>query len=123
MINNNYNIGTDIEEVSRFACKTLENDYKFLSRIFTSNELDYCYKNINPETHLCARFCAKEAVIKALSGLNISDVYYKDIEISKFENGRPYVILEKYPNLDIKTSISHCKKYATATVIINKGEH
>lgn len=115
---NNISVGTDIEEISRFECKTLENDKDFLERIFTSKELEYSYKSRNYAQHLCARFCAKEAVIKALSYFEINDVYYSDIEILKRENGSPYVVLEKYPKLSIKISLSHCKTYATATVII-----
>ena len=35
----NISIGTDIEEIKRFADKTLEKDSAFLNRIFTSKEL------------------------------------------------------------------------------------
>jgi holo-[acyl-carrier protein] synthase len=34
--------------------------------IFTEQERDYCAGQPRPEEHLAARFCAKEAVIKAL---------------------------------------------------------
>ena len=61
-------IGVDIEDISRFNNKTLENDSVFLEKIFTQNELEYCYKQKNYASSLAARFCAKEAVIKALSG-------------------------------------------------------
>ena len=60
----------------------------------------------------------KEAIIKALYPLNITNVYLKDIEILNTENGIPYVKIKKYPNLNIKISLSHSKKYATATAII-----
>ena len=38
------NIGVDIEDNSRFENKTLKKDEKFLRKIFTQNELDYCYQ-------------------------------------------------------------------------------
>ena len=41
-------IGVDIEDISRFLSKTLENDSKFLYRIFTQNEIDYCFQAKNP---------------------------------------------------------------------------
>ncbi|MBQ3311163.1 holo-ACP synthase [bacterium] len=110
-------IGTDIEDISRFKNKTIENSRVFLEKIYTQNELAYCFKTALPEQHLCARFCAKEAVIKALSDFKIDDVFYKDIEILNRNGGAPYVVLNKYPNLQIKVSISHCKTYATATVL------
>ena len=60
-------IGIDIEDVSRFENKEIDKDSKFLSRIFTQNELEYCFKNKNYAQSLSARYCAKEAVVKALS--------------------------------------------------------
>ena len=81
-------VGVDIEEISRFAFKTLEKDSAFLNRIFTKNELDYCIKKANPAPHLTARFCAKEAVVKAMSNL-----YNKLIPYSKIVNR--YIIIKK----------------------------
>lgn len=113
----NISIGTDIEENSRFADKTPENSAAFLEKIYTPSELEYCFSSKQPQNHLCARFCAKEAVVKALSEFGIKDVYYSDVEILKSESGAPYAKIEKYPDIKIKLSISHCKKYSTATAI------
>ncbi len=113
----NISIGTDIERIERFENKSRENDSHFLNKIFTEKELDYCFKNKQYAQHLCARFCAKEAVVKALTDFNITDVYYKDIEILNRENGSPYCIISKYPDIKIKITLSHAKDYATATVI------
>lgn len=112
--------GTDIEENSRFAGKTLEKDRHFLEKIYTLPELKYCFSKAKPEQNLCARFCAKEAVVKALSDFNITDVYYSDIEILNEENGKPNAKILKYPDIKIKISMSHCKAYSIATVIIFK---
>ena len=117
----NFAIGTDIEEIERFTDKTLEQDEKFLRKIFTQKELDYCFKDKQSASHLCVRFCAKEAVVKALSQFNISNVYYSDIEILNHENGLPYCIMAKYPNIKVKISLSHSKTYATATVLCFNG--
>ncbi len=113
----NLAIGTDIEEIERFENKTIEQDEKFLRKIFTQKELDYCFKDKQSAAHMCVRFCAKEAVVKALSQFGISDVYYSDIEILNRENGSPYCIIKKYPNITIKISLSHAKTYAVATVL------
>ena len=101
----NFAIGCDIEEISRFENKSLEKDIDFLNRIFTQKELDYSYKNKNYASHLCARFCAKEAVIKALSEFEINDIYYSDIEITNKENGAPVAQIGKYPEIKIKVSL------------------
>lgn len=115
-----FSIGCDIEENSRFQGKTLEKDIDFLNHIFTRRELEYCYANKNYAQHLCVRFCAKEAIIKALSEFNINDVYLSDIEILKKENGAPYVLISKYKNIQIKISLSHSKNSSIASVILIK---
>ena len=115
---NNFAIGTDIEEINRFENRTLENDKNFLDKIFTAKELEYSFKTGIPAQHLCARFCAKEAIVKALSNFKIKDVFYSDIEILRHEDGAPYTKIQKYPDLDIQISLSHCKTYATAVAFI-----
>ena len=112
----NFALGIDIEENSRFENKSQE----FLNRIFTKNELDYSKKSKKYSQHLCARFCAKEAAIKALYTLGIEDVYLSDIEILNKPNGVPYIIIRKYPNLKIKVSLSHAKTHSVANVLIAK---
>ena len=110
-------IGVDIEDISRFKNK----DIKFLERIFTKNELDYCLKNLAPEKNLCARFCAKEAVIKALTNLHDKTIPYNKIEILKHENNVPYVniLIDELKKYNFSLSISHEKEKAIAFVIIN----
>ncbi len=116
----NISIGVDIEEISRFEGKERGKDANFLARIFTEKELDYCYKNKNYASHLCGKYCAKEAAVKALTNFNINNVYYGDIEILNKDNGIPFVNLPKYPDIKFKVSVSHSKLYATATVLALK---
>lgn len=109
-------IGIDIEDISRFEGKTLEDDKFFLKRIFSEKELEYCFSNSNPAQHLCARFCAKEALIKALSDKSLE---LNKIEVLKNEDGKPYLnLVEKYRNLKTEVSLSHCKTYACASVLV-----
>ena len=107
-------IGCDIEEISRFENKK----ELFLNKIYTKSEQEYCAGFSDSAPHLAVRYCAKEAVVKALNDFNIKDVYYSDIEISNNSDGAPYVTIKKYPNLKIKISLSHSKSYATATALI-----
>lgn len=60
-------IGTDIVEISRIKNAVAKWGERFLRKIFTENEISYCYKKKDPFPHLAVRFAAKEAVIKALS--------------------------------------------------------
>ena len=101
----NISIGTDIEEIKRFANKTLEKDSAFLNRIFTSKELEYSFKSKTSAHHLCARFCAKEAVFKALSSAGYDNIFISQIEVYNDEKGCPRIILLT-PDIKVKVHIS-----------------
>ena len=118
-------IGTDIIEVSRIEKLIKDKGDKFLNRIYTQNEIEYCEsKGLNKYQHYAGRFAAKEAVFKVLNGETDSgnSLIFKNIEILNKNDGAPYVnILDNImidcfdKNVDI--SISHIKKYATATAV------
>lgn len=115
--------GIDIIEIERVKQSIEETDGKFCERVYTEKEMEYCEsKKIQKYQHYAARFAAKEAVLKAISQLLESkfDIEWKEIEILNDEDGRPYVnILKKGINIDnIDISISHCKTYAVASVVV-----
>ena len=107
-------IGVDIEDISRFSGKSNE----FLNRIFTPLELEYCMKYSKPESHLAARFCAKEAVVKALTALEILSVSYNEIEVFHNENKCPQIRILKQldKNIVFQLSLSHDRSKAIAFV-------
>lgn len=107
-------IGVDIEDISRFKDKSSE----FINRIFTQAEIEYCNKFSEPQSHFAVRFCAKEAVIKALSVFSIHISEYKAIEIYTDENKCPNIrILKKLEkNFKFELSMSHDKTKAIAFV-------
>ena len=110
-------VGVDIEDISRFKDKSKD----FIERIFTPFEIEYCQKFSNPESHYAVRFCAKEAVIKALSPFGIHIAEYNSIEIYKDENNCPQVRILKDLEKDIRfeLSLSHDRTKAVAFVIAN----
>lgn len=115
--------GVDIIEIERIKQSIEETDGKFCERVYTQKEIEYCEsKKTQKYQHYAARFAAKEAVFKAISQLLDSkfDIEWKDIEILNDENGRPCVnLLKKDINIDdIDISISHCKTYAVASVVV-----
>ncbi|MCJ7509240.1 MAG: holo-ACP synthase [candidate division Zixibacteria bacterium] len=118
-------IGVDITDISRFAKLNPKKDRLFLSRIYTSAEIQYCFSKAKPAQHLAARFAGKEAIVKALKGLEIA-AYYKQIEISNDESGVPKAelkdkkILNKF---DILLSLSHCEDKAIAFAIAHKKKN
>lgn len=116
--------GTDIIEINRIKESIEKLGDVFLNRIFSQNEIDYCESKKNQKyQHYAARFAIKEAAFKALSW-KISDKYsinWKDFEVENNVQGKPIlkvrgIDLEDIENIDI--SISHCKEYAVANVIV-----
>lgn len=117
------NCGTDIIEVCRIKESIERKGDKFLNKIYTEKEIEYCNsKNNMKYQHFAARFAAKEAIFKAISNM-LKDKYeitWKDVEILNDENGRPYVhfLNNDYNIKQIDISISHLKEYAIANCII-----
>lgn len=116
--------GIDIIEIDRIRQNIEKLGTKFLDRVFTKKEIEYCEsKKGQKYQHYAARFAAKEAAFKAISW-KIDDKYavcWKDFEILNDEQGRPklYVLSVDLKGIeDIDLSISHCKQYAVANVTI-----
>ncbi len=115
--------GTDIIEIKRIKESIEELGDKFLNHVYTDKEIKYCEsKKSQKYQHYAARFAAKEAVFKAISGRlkNKYAIGWKNIEVINDENGRPYIYfldteIKEIEEIDI--SISHCKAYATANVV------
>ena len=115
-------IGTDIIAISRFAKSLSKHGDKFLDKIFTKKEQQYCKKYADSTPRFAARFSAKEAVSKAL-GTGFNELLsFLDIEITNDEKGKPHVILSDkvknhFGSPSFEISLSHGKESATATVI------
>lgn len=116
--------GIDIIEIDRVKQNIEKLGTKFLDRVFTKKEIEYCEsKKGQKYQHYAARFAAKEAAFKAISW-KMDDKYavcWKDFEILNDEQGRPklYILAVDLKGIeDIDLSISHCKQYAVANVTI-----
>ena len=114
--------GVDIIEVDRIKADIESMGNRFLNRVFTDREIEYCEsKKVQKFQHYAGRFAAKEAAFKAVSK-EINDkwsVSWKDFEVVNDEQGRPKLNfqnfnIDKFESVDI--SISHCKSYAIANV-------
>lgn len=119
----NISCGTDIIEIERIKNSINELKDKFVDRIYTKKEIEYCESKNNAKyQHYAARFAAKEAVFKAISE-HLDGKYnieWKNIELTNDENGRPkieFVNIEIKELLQIDISLSHCKEYAVANVV------
>ena len=114
--------GTDIIEVERIKDGIENIGDKFLNRIYTQKEIEYCENKKNQKYQsYAARFAAKEAIFKAISK-KLNDKYeigWKDLEILNDEQGRPQVKIKGVQKENVDISISHCKNYAVAMVVMS----
>lgn len=120
--------GNDIVELGRI--RNCLKHKRFLEKYFSSEELKYFNTLKDCVPSVAANFAAKEAFSKAL-GTGIRDFLLKDVSILRDDLGAPYFnftheletkILSA--GLSATVSLSHCKEYATAVVILYnfKGE-
>ena len=116
---NTLKTGIDLIEVERFRKQNPEIRKRFIERVYTEREREYCKDN---EQHLAGHFAAKEAVAKAL-GCGIGEISWQEIEILNDEMGAPELHLhgkaaERAERLGLtlwSVSITNLKEYAAAT--------
>ena len=84
--------GIDIIEIDRIKSSIEDLGDKFINRVFTDNEIEYCEsKKKQKYQHYAGRFAAKEAAFKAISKM-LDDKYsvcWKDFEVINDAQGRP----------------------------------
>ena len=122
----NIKCGTDIIEISRIKKSIEDLGEKFLNKIYTKEEIEYCESKKNQKyQHYAARFAAKEATFKALSEKldGKYDLCWKDYEIKNSKEGKPVLTINKSNKFteeieSIDVSLSHCKEYATAIAVV-----
>jgi holo-[acyl-carrier protein] synthase len=123
-----YGIGIDLVENIRIERIVKKWGPKFLNRIFSEGEIEYCARHAQSSIHYGARFAAKESFLKAL-GIGLGKgVKLHDIEVVSDENGKPSLMLcgeakaeiKKRKIVNIHLSLTHTKNYASAIVILEK---
>jgi holo-[acyl-carrier protein] synthase len=72
-------IGLDLLEIDRLE-RALARRPRLAGRLFTQAERDYAASRARPGQHLAARFCAKEAVAKAL---RLEAWSWQDVEVDR----------------------------------------
>ena len=112
-------VGIDLIDVNRI--EKLMHNQRFLQRIYTEGELEYCFRKRFPERSLAARYAAKEAVGKAL-GTGIMNRYlrWKDVEVVR-TTGKPTVKLhgpaaQVLQDAVFELSLTHTDHQAAAMV-------
>jgi holo-[acyl-carrier protein] synthase len=113
-------IGIDLLEIERLEA-ALERRPRLAERLFTDGEREYAAGKARPGQHLAARFCAKEAVAKALG---LEQWAFRDVEIVA-TGAAPEVRLSgaaaaRAAELDrrVAVSLTHSDTTAAATAIL-----
>ena len=119
-------IGIDLVENARIRGSLERFGDRFLSRIYTEGEREYCKKCANPEIHFAARFAAKEAAFKALGTGWAAGVKWKDVEVKRLPSGKPelhlhgeaLVIATSLGATRFHVSLTHDQSISSAVVIL-----
>src|SRR6266850_412759 len=82
-------IGIDVIQNERIRDSIQRFGDRFLNRIYTEGEMEYCKKCAQPDIHYAARFAAKEAAFKALGTGWAAGVKWKDVEVERLKSGKP----------------------------------
>ena len=114
-------IGTDIIEIERIRQVITRGCDRFLTRVYTKDELRIYGHHAHS---LAASFASKEAVMKLL-GTGNRGVAWREIETLYHPTGKPLIKLNGRAKIqaaklglkEIDGSLSHSREYATATAI------
>jgi holo-[acyl-carrier protein] synthase len=118
-------IGVDVAEVAAFEALPFDQHHAFYRRMFSPDEIAYCRSQAAASRHFAARFAAKEAAVKALSG--VVELGYWQVEVVRNAVGAPALRfwnenrtdaadeLDAYRSL---LSLSHTDALATAFVVV-----
>ena len=112
-------VGIDLLDIDRLE-RALERRPRLAERLFTDSERAYAAARARPGQHLAARFCAKEAVAKAL-GLQAWS--FREVEVVAGE-GPPRVRLSGAAaeraaalGVEVAVSLTHSRGQAAAVAI------
>ena len=118
--------GVDLVEIDRFrkVIERLKN--RFILRVFTANEQQFCNEHRDPVPHFAVRFAAKEALFKALGTGWAKGVTWLDVEVRRERQDAPTMVLRGEAQRlsssmgasKVHLSLSHSDQWAIATVIL-----
>jgi len=113
-------VGIDLLEIDRLE-RALARRPRLAERLFTDGERAYAATRARPAMHLAARFCAKEAVAKALQ---LRDGSWLDVEVVGGGDEPPAVLLSgaaerraRELGVTIAVSLTHTDGMAAAVAM------
>src|SRR5512144_2717844 len=113
-------VGIDLLEIERLE-RALARRPRLAERLFPEGERAYAAGRARPVMHLAARFCAKEAVAKALA---LEAWSWQDIEVvSPAGGGPPQVVLHgplAARGVEVDVSLTHSRGTAGAVAVVRR---
>ena len=122
-------LGADVIEISRIARAVERQGERFLARVFTEEEREYCLRMAHPHKHLAARFAAKEAVSKCFTTGIGSQLGWKSVSVYHGERHEPLVrmdekgeaLLREVGATHVVLTLSHTDLVAMAVAALVRG--
>lgn len=121
--------GIDIMKTSRIKRAIERFGTRFIIRIYTKGEIEFCKKRKSHPFQVYASFWAvKEAAMKALGTGHRRGVRFRDIEVCHHPSGKPYLrlygksekICKNLGTKNIEVSMSHLDNLVIGAVIFEK---
>jgi len=118
--------GIDLVEIHRIHQSVERYGTRFLNRVYTAAEQQYCLRKRNAAESLAARFAAKEAGAKALGTGMSRGVTWLEIEVVREPGGRPVLrfhgraaeMAQRLKAQRAALSITHTRDMAMASVVL-----
>ena len=124
-------VGVDIVDIDRIRDLRERQGDRFIQRVYTQAEQDYCLRMKFPDKHLAARFAAKEAVSKAFTTGIGGYFNWTSIGVVVGDRGQPEIELDEKAvafmvslgGTRVSVSLSHTETTAIAfAVLIGRTE-
>ena len=124
-------VGNGVDIIKNSRIKNLIKNPKFISRIFSVNEIKDSKKIKNKTNFFAKRFAAKEAFVKSIGIGFRKGINFNDISVKKNKQGKPIITYNnkvkkilnkkfKSKKFNVYVSLSDEKYYSIAYVIVNK---
>lgn len=124
-------IGMDLADIDRITRLLARHPERARARLFTAGEQAYCDRRGDPARHYAARFAAKEAGYKALSGSEEArHIHWQEIEVANSPlDGRPILRLhgaaakraEELGVSVVHVTLTHSDHVAAAVVVLESS--
>ena len=124
-------VGIGVDIVDNIRVKKLIRNKQFISRIYSTKEINQSKKIKNKTSYFSKRFAAKESLSKAIGTGFRNGINFKDISIINDKYGKPFYELNynvkkhiyskfKAKRIKISLSLADEKKYSIAFSVIHK---